>query len=156
MTLSNTKGVDILVSNQSLESLYKVEVKTTEKKPIRESLFGEKPAHCWMMSAKHERIRDRNLFYCFVALQSATTLPKFFIVPSSYVADYVRDQHLTWLASRKKEVAMTTLRRFRIPIDDPHKFENRREGKNERESDFLARAGQWEGKAAAFAAETLS
>jgi hypothetical protein len=124
MTLSNTKGVDILVSNQSLETLYKVEVKTTEKKPIRESLFGEKPAHCWMMSAKHERIRDKNLFYCFVALQGPTMLPKFFIVPSTYVADYVRDQHLTWLASRKAKVATTPLRRFRIPIDDPHKFEN--------------------------------
>jgi hypothetical protein len=123
MTLSNTKGVDILVSNQSLETLYKLEVKTTENKPIRESLFSEKPAHCWVMSAKHERTKDKNLFYCFVALQGPTMLPRFFIVPSSYVADYVRDQHLTWLASRKTEVAPTTLRRFRIPIDDPHKFE---------------------------------
>lgn len=33
LTLSTTKGVDILVTNQELDRLYKVEVKTTQRSP---------------------------------------------------------------------------------------------------------------------------
>jgi hypothetical protein len=124
MTLSNTKGVDILVSNQSLDRLYKVEVKTTELKPSRERLFSETPAYGWVMGKKHETITDKNLFYCFVALENPNTRPKFFIVPSSHVSDYVYAQHRTWLDSRKKAVDPTTMRKFRIPIDDPKGFED--------------------------------
>lgn len=58
LTLSATKGVDILASNTSLNRLYKVEVKTTVKKPGRNSLFGDKPFYVWPMSAKHESIID--------------------------------------------------------------------------------------------------
>jgi hypothetical protein len=123
MTLSNTKGVDILVCNQGLDTLYKVEVKTTDRKPTSESLFGEKPFFGWVMSSKHERLSEPSLFYCFVALQGVGQLPRFFIVPSAYVAKYVREQHAVWLVSRKPAVPETTMRRFRIPVDDPEHFE---------------------------------
>jgi len=123
-TLANTKGVDILVSNSELNRLFKIEVKTTGNNPHRELLFLDEPCYHWAMTAKHETLADLNLFYCFVALRGFTQLPKFFIVPSFYVAMYVREQHLYWLRTRQKPVTNTTMRRFRIPISDPLGFEN--------------------------------
>jgi hypothetical protein len=124
LTLSNTKGIDILVSNASLNRLYRVEVKTTEGAPTRESLFSEEPVFSWAMSEKHEAIDDPALFFCFVVLHDTETLPRFFIVPSSYVAQYVREQHQYWLRTRLTAVADTTMRRFRIRTSDPLGFEN--------------------------------
>jgi hypothetical protein len=124
LTLSNTKGVDILVTNQDLNKLYKVEVKTTDARPKRETLFGRSPFYIWQMSEKHERLSEPNLFYCFVALQGQTTLPRFFVAPSQPVAKYVRWQHGHWLSTRKTPVKSTTHRKFRIPIEDPEKYEN--------------------------------
>lgn len=122
LTLANTKGVDILVSNPLLNQLFKVEVKTTDRHPARETLFSEEPCYSWPMSAKHENIDDPSLFYCFVALRGVIELPRFFIVPSVYVATYVREQHLYWLRTRQKAVAETSMRRFRIPATDPLGF----------------------------------
>jgi hypothetical protein len=123
-TLANTKGVDILVSNAELNRLFKIEVKTTDRNPHHESLFADEPCYHWPMSEKHERLRDANLFYCFVALLGCAQLPRFFVVPSLYVATYVREQHAYWLRTRQKSVSETTMRRFRIPATDPLGFEN--------------------------------
>ena len=123
-TLANTKGVDILVSNAELNRLFKIEVKTTDRNPHHESLFVDEPCYHWAMSAKHELSRDANLLYCFVALRGRAQLPRFFVVPSLYVATYVREQHAYWLRTRQKSVADTTMRRFRIPATDPLGFEN--------------------------------
>jgi hypothetical protein len=125
LTLSNTKGVDILVTNQRLNTLFKVEVKTTRKPPYRERLFGPEPFYGWPMSQKHESVRDPRLYYCFVLLRGADQLPRFFIVESDYVANYVRRQHQQWITARKGQVKDTPIRRFRIPVSDPDKFESR-------------------------------
>jgi hypothetical protein len=122
--LANTKGVDILVSNAELNRLFKIEVKTTDRNPHHEALFGDETFYHWAMSEKHERLRDANLFYCFVALRGYTQLPRFFVVPSSYVATYVREQHVFWLRTRQKSIVDTAMRRFRIPATDPLGFEN--------------------------------
>jgi hypothetical protein len=124
LTLANTKGVDILVSNARLNQLFKIEVKTTDRGPRHESLFSNEPCYGWPMSAKHEHVVDANLFYCFVALRGVEHLPRFFIVPSGYVATYVREQHAYWLRTRQRAVADTAMRRFRIQTSDPLGFEN--------------------------------
>jgi hypothetical protein len=124
LTLANTKGVDILVSNARLNQLFKIEVKTTDRGPRYESLFSNEPCYGWPMSAKHEHVVDTNLFYCFVALRGVEHLPRFFIVPSDYVAMYVREQHAYWLRTRQRAVAETAMRRFRIQSSDPLGFEN--------------------------------
>ena len=82
LTLANTKGVEILVSDPELSRLCKVEVKTTDRPPSRETLFSSEPCYHWAMAAKHEGIADDNGFYCFVALRGSDTLPRFFVVPS--------------------------------------------------------------------------
>ncbi|MCC5453365.1 hypothetical protein LMJ53_16745 [Rheinheimera sp. UJ51] len=124
LTLGNTKGVDILVTNQEINSLFKVEVKTTVNKPRKEKLFGHEEFFMWTMGKKHEEIRDSNLVYCFVCLQGANTLPRFFIVPSDDVADYVKWQHDHWLSTRVNLVKETAMRTFRISLSDPNGYEN--------------------------------
>ena len=122
ITMGNTKGVDILVTNPELNTLYIVEVKTTTKKPRKELLFGEEPCYSWAMSKKHEDIVDRRLIYCFVYLSEPTEMPKFFTVPSRIVAEYVGTQHQLWLSTRKKKVKDTTMRNFRIEVSDPNDY----------------------------------
>lgn len=120
MTLGHTKGVDILVSNPVTGKMYRVEVKTNfASKPAKSKLFGRNIS--WMMTAKHENIIDPNLFYCFVNIEKKTNIFRYFIVPSEFVANYVKAQHVFWLRNRtdpsnkKTEIPM---RRFRIGVDD--------------------------------------
>ena len=122
LTMGHTKGIDILVSDSKYKTLYRIEVKTTSKPPSRESLFGKSKNYAWAMGEKHETIRDDRLFYCFVYLGDIDELPKFFIVPSKKVAAYVRKEHRRWRESRTHKVAQTTLRRSRIPVQDPEGY----------------------------------
>ena len=43
LTLGNTKSVDILVMNNKTNKGFKVEVKTTTNKPMKEKLFAKHP-----------------------------------------------------------------------------------------------------------------
>ncbi len=124
LTLSTTKAVDILVTNQELNKLFKVEVKTTEKSAYSERHLGTTRFWMWPMSKNHEDIFDDKLYYCFVALIGIDKLPRFFIVLSSDVAKYVRKEHEYYLETRKRPVKETSIRKFRIPINDPHGYEN--------------------------------
>jgi len=124
LTLGNSKGIDILVTNQNINKIFKVEVKTTVKKPRKEKLFSDKYLYTWAMSKKHEFVSDENLIYCFVYLEAPDIKPKFFIVPSKVVSGYVKWQHNFWLNSRKYQVKDTNMRNFRIEIDDPQKYHN--------------------------------
>jgi hypothetical protein len=123
-TLANTKAIDILVFDESLDKLCKLEVKTSILPPRKETLFSDEPVYSWPMFAKHERVADPRLFFCFVVLKGACTLPLFFIVPSSYVADYVREQHLHWIRTRTRPVNPTSMRQFRIRVSDPLGFKD--------------------------------
>ena len=122
LTLGNTKGIDILVTNQEANKLFKVEVKSTQSKISRSLLFSDKKQYQWTMSKKHEKIIDENLIYCFVHFESVDKLPKFFLVPSKKVATYVENQHRKWLNERNG--TDNPMRKFRILIDDPENFEN--------------------------------
>lgn len=120
MTLGHTKGVDILVSDPNNGEMFKVEVKTSfASKPSHSKLFGY--TLNWMMMEKHENINDPNLFYCFVNIEKATNVFRFFIVPSKAVAGYVAKQHKFWLQHRpnlsKEEIAIP-MRQFRIGLSD--------------------------------------
>ena len=76
------------------------------------------------MSEKHEQVKDKNLYYCFVRLTSPKSLPDFYIVPAAYVAKYVRTQHRIWMRHLKHKVSPTKIRRFRISLNDPNHFKN--------------------------------
>ena len=122
LTLGNSKNVDIIVTSPNGKKITKLEVKTTSLPLRHEYLFGKERFHVWAMNEIHEKIKDKNLVYCFVALKGKGVLPSFFIVQSSYVARYVRWQHLYWLKCRK--VKDNPMRNFRIEESDPRGFED--------------------------------
>jgi hypothetical protein len=124
-TLGNTKGIDIIVINPAVDHFIKLEVKTTVKPPRKERPFSLDRVYAWPMSEKHETISDQRTFYCFVVLQGPSTLPLFFVVPSSYVAEYVREQHRCWVRTRTKPPDPSNkIRRFRIHPNDPFGFKD--------------------------------
>lgn len=122
MTLGNTKGVDILVSDSNADKLYKLEVKTSHQSTRNRSSFSKvhgRVASGWIMNKKHEDFISPNLFYCFVNIGKDSNEFKFYIIPSKIVAQYVRDQHSLWLNEKKKEgkkVVDSDIRIFRIGL----------------------------------------
>ena len=90
--------------------------------PRVEKLFSKKASYHWTMAKKHEEIVDTNLIYCFVYIENVNQLPLFFLVPSNRVARYVKQQHEYWLSTRTKSVKDTSMRKFRIEVDDPDNY----------------------------------
>lgn len=122
MTLGHTKSVDILISDPSNKRMMKLEVKTnyqnTRNKPQVSKVHG-RVLSGWIMHKKHEKIIDPGLFYCFVNIGKQTNLFKFYIVPSKFVAKYVKEEHQNWLREKKKEnknVKDSEMRIFRIGL----------------------------------------
>ncbi len=128
LTLGNTKSVDILVMNNKTNKGFKVEVKTTTNKPIKEKLFAkwhnDNACYNWILSKKNETYIDDNLIYCFVHISDLNVMPKFFLVHSKDVANYVKSQHKFYLSTRKNKVSDSSMRKFRVEINDPNKYQN--------------------------------
>lgn len=139
MTLGNTKAVDILVLHPKTQKMFQLEVKTNyksaRKKPRSSKLFGLYESD-WIMKEAHERIKAPNLFYCFVNIEKITNNFRFYIVPSTVVAKYTKEEHDFWIREKKKEgkkVKDTDMRLFRIgmkgekynvPTPSVEKYEN--------------------------------
>jgi hypothetical protein len=49
----------------------------------------------WHMKSKHEDISDKDMFYCFVALNSDQS--QVYVIPAKQVAKAVKTSHSTWL-----------------------------------------------------------
>jgi len=49
-------------------------------------------------------------------------IPLFFLVPSVEIADYVSWQHQHWLDTRSTPVKETSMRLFRIEVEDPQGY----------------------------------
>jgi|SRR5579872_1658294 len=116
MTLGHTKGVDILVSNPENNKMYKLEVKTRFKQPVIKSrVFGNNLE--WHMSKKHETIKDKNLFYCFVDISGDANVFRFFIIPSKIVANYVKKEHEVYLQNGRSDKKDNDMRIFRLTAE---------------------------------------
>lgn len=87
ITLRNTRGIDILVSNADASKSAGVQVKTNQN--------GKR---VWLLNRKAEDFQSKNLYYIFVCLKSPGNRPDFFVVPSKDVAEYVTKSHARWLA----------------------------------------------------------
>lgn len=86
ITLRNTKGIDILASNETASRQVGLQVKSSQRN-----------SRAWMLSQKAEDYFADNLFYAFVNLKTEQERPDFFIVPSKIVAKSVKDSHAHWL-----------------------------------------------------------
>jgi hypothetical protein len=92
ITLRNTKGVDILCSNASVSKSVGIQVKT--KSGLSRN---------WILSEKCETYHANDLYYVFVNIsERSDEAPKYTIVPSKVVADFIRKSHANWLKSPKK------------------------------------------------------
>ena len=114
ITLRNTKGVDVLCSNEDATKSIGIQVKTNR---------GSKRA--WVLNQKSENYFADNLFYVFVNLNERISPPDYFIVPSEYVANNVKESHQTWLDTPGKGGRAhvdNTLRKFE---DKKEEFLNR-------------------------------
>ena len=87
ITLRNTRGVDVLVSNSELTRSVGIQVKTTQ---------GSAPK--WLINEKAEQLAEPHVFYVFVRLDGLRQ-PKYHIVPSTDLAEYTRRSHERWLAT---------------------------------------------------------
>jgi hypothetical protein len=105
ITLRNTKGIDILVSNVDATRQVGIQVKTNRK---------NRPS--WILNSKADDYFAENLFYAFVNLRGIVERPDYYIVPSRIVADHVREGHKNWLNSPGKSGHMhkdNPIRNFR-------------------------------------------
>lgn len=92
ITLRNTKGIDILASNQDASKSAGIQVKTNHGK-----------RNLWILNQKAENYSEKDLFYVFVNLKGKNERPDFYVVPSKVVAKYIKKYHLKWLKTRGKK-----------------------------------------------------
>lgn len=81
------RKADILVNHLDKKSSSLIQVKTRS---------GKGSDGGWHMKAKHEDIRDPDMFYCFVDL--GVLQPTVHVVPARVVAKVVKESHAVWLA----------------------------------------------------------
>lgn len=87
--MSNVDNFDVLAINKNAPyNQYAIQVKTTTKKN-------------WLLSKKNENIVGDNIYYVFVKLVGDEQ-PKYYIYPSSFVAEKIRKSHHEWLAKPGK------------------------------------------------------
>jgi len=113
LTSKNTKGIDILASNEDASKSIGIQVKTNQ---------GNRKA--WLLSKKGEDFYSNTLFYIFVNL-NGRGMPDYYIVPSNIVADKIKKAHQGWLnrpAKSGKQHKDISLRMF---YDQEDKFLNR-------------------------------
>jgi hypothetical protein len=91
ISLRNTRGVDILASNESASYQVGIQVKTNQGN-----------SRAWILNSKAENYFADNLFYVFVNLKMPLERPDFFIVPSKVVATDVKLGHARWLETPGK------------------------------------------------------
>ncbi len=92
ITLRNTRGIDLLVSNVDASKAVGIQVKTKQGK-----------ARDWILNQKVEDYHSDSLFYIFVNLPEDGSPPEFFIVPSKVVATHAKEYHQQWLAAPGKK-----------------------------------------------------
>lgn len=92
ISLRNTRGLDILATNQDATRSITIQVKTSQ-------LAGKH----WMLSDKSENYFSENHFYVFVGLRGIEERPSYHIIPSRVVAERISTSHKNWLRTRRRD-----------------------------------------------------
>ena len=102
--LRNTKGIDILAANSTATATAAIQVKTNQ---------GAQKS--WILNKKCEDFVEANFFYVFVNLETDSKYPDFHIVPGKVVANFIKEDHQSWLNTPGKNGQKrndTTMRKF--------------------------------------------
>lgn len=114
ITLKNTKGIDILVSNDNSNKLLGVQVKTNNSN-----------RKAWVLNKKAEELSEDNFVYVFTNLKELGQLPDYYIVPSKIVAEYIKKEHHDWLKTPGKSGQAHRENDMRMFRDDNEEFKNK-------------------------------
>ncbi len=113
ITLRNSRGVDIIVTNQGASKSVSIQVKTSYGSSTR-----------WVLGEKAEECFAGNLFYIFVNLNYGNPA-EFFIVPSKVVAKTVKEYYEEWLSTPGRKGQPHKKNPMRTFKDDKKKYLNR-------------------------------
>jgi hypothetical protein len=91
ISLRNTRGVDILATNQSGSRSITIQCKTSQKRQKG-----------WLLNEKSENFVSDNHFYVFVSLGKVGERPQYHVVPSRAVAEQLKTDHRKWLSTPGK------------------------------------------------------
>lgn len=92
ITLRNSDGIDILVSNLNGDKSISIQVKSTQNK------------RKWVLTQKVENENSDKKYYVFVNIPSDKDLsPEYFIIKSTVLASKIYSGHRNWLNSPGKK-----------------------------------------------------
>jgi len=83
-TIRNTSGIDIIASKG--DKTINIQVKTNS--------YGKNK---YPLKKENENLISDRLYYVFVTLREENERPDFYIVPSKFVADYIKKTHEYWV-----------------------------------------------------------
>ncbi|KAF0181371.1 MAG: hypothetical protein FD161_44 [Limisphaerales bacterium] len=86
ISLRNTRGIDILATNQQASRSVTIQCKTNQTN-----------RKVWILNDKCEGFYSDEHFYVFVALGNLAERPNYHIVPSRIVAERISRSHRDWL-----------------------------------------------------------
>ena len=115
ITLRNTKGIDIIATNEEGTKSINIQVKSTSKS----SRGG------WILNQKAEQMSEKNLFYIFVKIPKDNEIPLFHIVPSRNLARAVKSGHKKWLETPGKKGQKHNDSSMRYWRDEDNKYLDR-------------------------------
>ena len=107
ITLRNSRGIDIIVSNAEGTCSITVQVKTNGK-----------GGRSWLLSKKSEPYSSERHVYIFVSIQGLGVRPDYFVVPSQEVVNQIQTNHQNWIRGRKRNGEPrkdSKMRKFRDP-----------------------------------------
>jgi hypothetical protein len=92
ISLRNTRGIDILATNQAATKSFTIQCKTNQLTKSE-----------WLLNEKSEAFVAKNHFYVFVALGDVNERPSYHIVPSAIVSESIHAFHTSWLNTPGKQ-----------------------------------------------------
>jgi hypothetical protein len=111
ISLKNTCGVDVLVTNDLASHSVTIQCKTTRSN-----------RRYWMLDKKCEKFFSDNHFYVFVVLGEPLHRPEFHVVPSKFVAEYTTERHREYHLKPKLDGTPRQDNSLRIFTDEEKKF----------------------------------
>jgi hypothetical protein len=95
ISMRNTRGIDILATNEHAKRSVTIQCKANQ---------GGKPS--WILGEKAEDFAPKNHFYVFVVLTSPLERPNYHVVPAEEVAKHTSKFHQEFLERGGKDSSM--------------------------------------------------
>jgi hypothetical protein len=95
-TSRSAAGADLLVTDESCNKAFSVQVKTNAK-----------PVGFWLVGIKARQVESRTHIYVFVNLQDRTGTHDFYVVPSAVVRKSTKEEkrpRSTWFALYRRDI----------------------------------------------------